>query len=169
MSTRLAPDDAVLIRVIPDSRSLQDAADRLGLSKTCVREHADRLGLRSRFRYGVEKIPGDDKTLKRLFAETHDKTGLAALARRLRVRSALLAEESDRVGVDGRRAIRKRLPDDATLKSDMLACFSFADLAREYGVQEYTVRNQAKRLGVPSPSRRAGFVTGGHVRVGANW
>ncbi|SFM16240.1 hypothetical protein [Methylobacterium pseudosasicola] len=154
MAERKAPDDIVLKRVIQDSRSFADAAERLGLSKTCVRTHADRLGIRTRFRYGFEKIPQSDTVLKRMFRETRNGTGLSAVARRLGVRRKLLTEESDRVGVDGRRAIRRFLPDDETLRSDLLACRSFSDLARQYGVHEHNVRNQARRLDVPSPSKR---------------
>ena len=164
-STRMAPDDNTLRRVIEGSSSFRDAAENLHLSIRCVRTHAARLGVRTRFRYGVEKLP-PDTALKALLRDARNGSGAEALARRLGVRTELLKEHAGRLGVDCRRQVRAGLPDDGTLRWDMLTCESFEELAARYRVAEHAVRNQAKRLGIPSPTRR-GQPPGSRVQGGA--
>jgi hypothetical protein len=154
MARRRVPNDYILKHTIRASKTFADAAQRLGLSQTCVRKHAWRIYARPQFRYGVEKLPNSDFEMRNLFRASRDNGGLAPLARRLGVTRQLLAEECDRVGVNGRMRVRQGLPDDRTLRRDMLACESFAALARQYHVRDWTIRNQAKRLGIPSPSKR---------------
>ncbi|AWV14877.1 hypothetical protein A3862_04630 [Methylobacterium sp. XJLW] len=156
------PDDGTLRRVIEGASSFRDAAEQLHLSITCVRTHAERLGVRTQFRYGFEKLPSDT-ALKALLREARKGRGAEALARRLGVRTESLKEEADRLGVECRMQVRAGLPDDETLRREMLTCQSFAELAARYRVKDYMVRNQARRLGIPSPSRR-GQPRGGHVR-----
>ncbi|MEN3238310.1 hypothetical protein PUR29_33215 [Methylobacterium ajmalii] len=146
-------DDVTLSRVIQRAKSLEEAASLLGVSKTWTRRQADRLGVRTQFRYGVERLP-DDARLKRMLADAGRGRGAEELARRLGVTVALILEEGERLGVDPRRRTRAGLPDDATLKRELETCARFTDLARRYAVAPHTIRNQAKRLGVPSPTMR---------------
>jgi DNA-binding CsgD family transcriptional regulator len=155
---RKAPDDQTLRRTIEESKSLYQAALILGLSVSCVRKHAHRLGVRSRFRLGREKLPDDD-TLKHLLRNT---TSIAQLSRELDVRPELLSEKARSFRIDARRKVRKGLPDDAVLREDLLTCHTLQELADEYGVAERTVRNQLQRLNLPSPSKRRAMGLG-HV------
>lgn len=160
---RSRPDDEMLKRAITTSASFEEAAMRLGLAKTTVRKHAARLGVRTRFRYGRELLPSDT-ALKRMLREAEKGKGLHPLARRLGVTKKLLMEKADELGVSGRIVVRAGLPDDETLRREMLACRSFADVARRYAVHDHTIRNQAKRLGVPSPIRRGRLAPSDEMR-----
>jgi hypothetical protein len=146
--------DEVLRQTVETSRSLREAATRLGVSQTYVRTRANRIGVRSQFRYGVEKLPPTEH-LVGLLQDAHDGRGRLPLARRLGVQPEVLAEAADELGMDCRYVVRAGLPDDTTLRHDLLTCGSFSELAREYGVADHMVRNQARRLGVPAPSKRA--------------
>jgi hypothetical protein len=146
-------DDNTLRRAIERAPSFEEAASVLGMSKTWTRRQAERLGVRTQFRYGVERLP-DDARLKRMLADAGRGRGMAELARRLGVTEALILEEGERLGVDPRRQTRAGLPDDATLKRELETCARFTDLARRYAVAPHTIRNQAKRLGVLSPTKR---------------
>ncbi len=146
----IVPADSVIKRIVLSSTSLEQAACRLQLSKSCVTRHAKRLKVRSTFRYGVERLPPDEVLVSLL----RDTRGIGPLAERLGVTRMLLTEKAAELGIDARFKDRAGLPDDITLWQKLLWCDRFSDLAREYGVPEHHVRNQARRLGVPSPARR---------------
>lgn len=154
---RKAPDDGTLRRVIEASDSLREAAERLRLSTTCVRTHAHRLGVRTQFRYACERVPAD-RPLKALLKTAGKGRGMHALARRLGVSKNFVKQEADRLGVDPRMQVRAGLPDDETLRREMLTCEAFSELAERYHVKDHMIRNQARRLDIPAPSRR------GHVQ-----
>jgi hypothetical protein len=146
----IVPADRTVKRIVETSTSLEHAAARLGLSKSCVTRHARRLGVRSTFRYGVERLPPDEVLVSML----RDTRGIGPLADRLGVTRMLLTEKAEQLGIDARFKDRAGLPDDVTLWQALLWCDRFSDVAREYGVPEHHIRNQARRLGVPSPARR---------------
>lgn len=150
---RAMPSDDVIRHAVEHSHSFEEAASRVGLSKTCVRRHASRLGVRTRFLYGKERLPSD-VALKAMLVDASKGKGMAELARRLGVTRKLLSEEASRLGVDGRVKVGAGLPADVTLLAELQACERFLDVAQRYGVLLHTVRNQARRLGVPSPSKR---------------
>lgn len=146
--------DSELRQTVETSRSLQEAANRLGLSKTCVRERANELGVRSLFRYGVEKLPAD-ADLVPLIQDARNGRGRQSLARALHVRPEVLAEAAEYLGLDCRFVVRLGLPDDETLRHELETCASLSELAREYAVAEHMIRNQLRRLGIPAPTKRA--------------
>lgn len=146
----IVPADKTVKRIVETSTRLEHAATRLGLSKSCVTRHAKRLGVRSTFRYGAERLPRDE-VLVPMLRETR---GIGPLADRLGVTRQLLTEKAESLGVDARFRDQAGLPGDITLLQNLLWCDRFSDLAREYGVPEHHSRNQARRLGVRSPSRR---------------
>ena len=145
--------DDVFRRTVETSKSLQEAATRLGLSKSYVTKRASRIGVRSRFRYGVEKLPPAEQ-LVGLMQEARDGRGRLPLARRLKVRPEVLADAAGELGMDCRYVVRLGLPDDETLQHELETCASLSELAREYAVAEHTIRNQLRRLGIPAPTKR---------------
>lgn len=146
------PDD-VMRRAIETSRSFEEASAKLGLSKSCVRKNADRLGVRTRWRSGREKLP-DDRTLRAMMLASRQGGGLAEIKRSLGLSWETIQYHAARLGLDCTKEVRPGLPDDETLRREMLACQRFSDVARRYGVHDHTIRNQARRLGIPSPTKR---------------
>ena len=119
----------------------------LGVSQTTVAKHARRLGVRSEFRLGRERLPPDD-ILRGMLLEAGQGSGLKSLARNLHVTTTLLAAKAAEIGVDGRRQVRRGLPDDAALRQMISTCSSMSALAAHLGVADHHVRNQARRLNV---------------------
>lgn len=141
------PDSSHLAAVIEASSSLKEAAAKLGVSQTTVAKHARRLGVRSEFRLGRERLPPDD-ILKGMLLDAGQGSGLQSLARDLQVTPTLLAAKAAEIGVDGRRQVRRGLPDDAALRQMISTCSSMSALAARLGVADHHVRNQARRLNV---------------------
>jgi len=141
------PNPGDLAAVIEASSSLKEAAAKLGVSQTTVAKHARRLGVRSEFRLGRERLPPDD-ILRGMLLEAGQGSGLKSLARNLHVTTTLLAAKAAEIGVDGRRQVRRGLPDDAALRQMISTCSSMSALAAHLGVADHHVRNQARRLNV---------------------
>lgn len=141
------PPETKLRASIENSRSLVEAASKLELSVSAVRRHAKTLGIRSKFRLGKELLPSDQELIG-LLQESAKTTGLSSLAQKIGVTPTLLAAKAAELGVDGRRAVRPNLPDDDTLRHLIRSCKSMRALALELGVEDYHIRNQARRLKV---------------------
>lgn len=141
------PNPSDLAAMIEASPSLKEAAAKLGVSQTTVAKHARRLGVRSEFRLGRERLPPDD-ILRGMLLEAGEGSGLKSLARNLHVTTTLLAAKAAEIGVDGRRQVRRGLPDDAALRQMISTCSSMSALAARLGVADHHVRNQARRLNV---------------------
>lgn len=139
--------DEQIAQAITTSSSFREAASKLGISVSSVRKHARRLNTRSAFRYGRELLPSDDE-LRKLLQEAASKRGICGLARDLGVRAVLLSEKAAELGVDGRRKVRPGLPDDETLIRLISQSDTMSAVARQVGVPDYTIRNQARRLQV---------------------
>lgn len=136
--------DAEIANVIERSASLRQAGAQLGFGTTWARRQAKRLGVRSRYRLGAERLP-DNATLARLLGEARSVQGLAT---QLGVTPECLQARADDLGIDARRSVRSGLPDDETLTRDICEAESVSALARRYGLPYHTVRNQSRRLGV---------------------
>lgn len=142
--------DAHLRRAIQAAASLAEVARSLGMSVTCTRGHAKRLGARTRFRLGRERLP-EPFTINAVLEECRT---VRASARRLGVPPEVLREAMTRHGLEAPYKVRAGLPEDEALHRELVAATSLADLAHRWGVEVHTVRNQCKRLGVPVPTRR---------------
>lgn len=92
------PTDPVIENTVRSSREFDEAAQRLGLSESCVRKHARRLGVATRSMLGIEHLP-QDGILKGLLREAAERGELPALARVLSVSPGRLTEECERLGI----------------------------------------------------------------------
>lgn len=96
--------------------------------------------------------PPPDDVLRRVVSSVRS---FDEAARILGVDYSTVHRHAHRLGVRTLYEVRPGLPDDETLWQDMYWCETFRDVADRYGVPEHTIRNEAKRLGITAPSKRA--------------
>lgn len=87
---------------------------------------------------------------------TASPSNLAA-ATALGLEESTVQRHAQRLGVRSQFTPRAGLPDDETLWQEMYWCETFREVADRYGVPEHSIRNEAKRLGITAPSKRAEF------------
>lgn len=96
--------------------------------------------------------PPADHVLRTVITST---CSLKIAAERLGLSERTAQRHARRLGVQSHYRTHEGMPADDKLFQDLYWCDSFRELADQYRVPEYAVRNEAKRLGVTSPSMRA--------------